>query len=133
MTLIRFALPADLATATSDFADTLSALSICDLNQSLSDSLERFADIGRRSRDVHEENAKNDVRTFMSAGSSSPPPLSSCLLTSRKIIQIAHMSVLPLLVADEYIRLIASVRVRFSVSPLSRCLSSSPIFFQSLD
>nr|AOR51868.1 membrane coat complex retromer subunit VPS5/SNX1 [Phaffia rhodozyma] len=73
----------DMATAVSEFADTVSGLAVCDLSQQLSHALERFADIGRRVRDLQEENAKGDVVTFMTT-------------------------------SDEYIRLIASVRLAFA-------------------
>ncbi|KAL7415878.1 Vps5 C terminal like-domain-containing protein, partial [Mrakia frigida] len=73
----------DLAVATSDFAEAIASLAASDLSKQLSHALERLADIGRRSRDVHEDNAKGDVRTFMTT-------------------------------ADEYIRLIASVRLAFA-------------------
>ena len=60
----------NLAIATSDFAEAIASLAASDLSKQLSHALERLADIGRRSRDVHEDNAKGDVRTFMSTGES---------------------------------------------------------------
>lgn len=55
----------DLASTVSDFADSISSLAGCDLSKQLSHALDRFADIGRKIKDVQEENAKGDVVTFM--------------------------------------------------------------------
>lgn len=95
----------EMALATSEFAESIAALSQADLSKQLCHALERLADIGRRGRDVHEENAKSDVRTIMTT--CEPSPL--VLLDRRDCVADMFLSS-----GDEYIRLIASVRVSFN-------------------
>lgn len=93
--------------ATTDFSEAISALAGADLSEPLAHALERFAEIARKSRDVQEENAKGDVRTFMGTGAFLQATIEQPS-NLRGLIDLLPPS------ADEYIRLIASVRLAFA-------------------
>jgi sorting nexin-1/2 len=64
--LIRF--PSEMATATGEFAQSLSDLSSSDVGRQLSQSLAGLADVVKKAEELQKTQAEQDVITLMGTG-----------------------------------------------------------------
>jgi len=89
----------ELASATGEFAQTISDLSSSDVGKQLAQSLAAMADVERKAQELQNAQSEQDVVTLMSTGEVTLQSLIRTRQTRRPII------------VDEYARLINSVRV----------------------
>jgi sorting nexin-1/2 len=93
---------AELSVAAGEFAQSVSDLAEADIGEDLSASLAGLAEMERKYQEMQTGQSEQDMITFLSTGE---------LISLLRINLGDDISI-----ADEYTRLISSVRVRYSIS-----------------